>query len=80
MKHFVTLTLLFIVTAGFIVRRHDIPDEAYLKQAQQFEDYTCHLDLPDGNGTFISSSWILTGSTRGSGGGNKIKKRPATLY
>ena len=60
MKHLVSLTLLLFIVSGFIVRRHDVPDEDYIKLAQKFEDYTCHLDLPDGNGTFINSSWIIT--------------------
>jgi secreted trypsin-like serine protease len=60
MKFFFSLTLLFITASGFIVRRHDVPDEEYIKLAKAFTDYTCHLDLPDGNGTFINASWILT--------------------
>jgi hypothetical protein len=60
MKLLVSLILLLIATSGYIVRRHDVPDEEYIKLAEKFEDYTCHLDLPDGNGTFIGPSWVLT--------------------
>ncbi|MBX2877938.1 MAG: trypsin-like serine protease [Saprospiraceae bacterium] len=43
-----------------IVIRHDKPDAEYIKLAEQFKPYMCHLNLPDCEGTIISDQWAIT--------------------
>lgn len=60
MKLSTTICLLSFVCSSFIVRRHDIKDEEYLKLAEKFENNVCNLNLPDGNATFLSRQWLIT--------------------
>ena len=60
MKLSIAMCLLAFVFFGFIVRRHDINDEEYLKLAKKFENHVCNLNLPDGNATFLSREWLIT--------------------
>jgi len=60
MKLSIVICLLAFVFYGFIVRRHDINDEEYLKLAKKFENHVCNLNLPDGNATFITKEWLIT--------------------
>jgi hypothetical protein len=60
MKYSITICLLAFVCFGFIIRRHDIKDEEYLKLAKKFENNICNLNLPDGNATFVSKQWLIT--------------------
>lgn len=43
-----------------IVIRHDKPDAEYIKLAEQFKPYMCHLNLPDCEGTIIADQWAIT--------------------
>lgn len=43
-----------------ILIRHDKPDAEYIKLAEQFKPYLCHLNLPDCEGTIISDEWAVT--------------------
>lgn len=58
-----TLTLcgfFLLLLCGFIIKRHDVPDEKYLDLARTFENHVANLNLPDGNATFISKDWLVT--------------------
>lgn len=66
---FITITgiLSFLLCCSFntifsppIVIRHDKPDAEYIKLAEQFKPYLCHLNLPDCEGTIISDEWAIT--------------------
>ncbi len=43
-----------------IVIRHDKSDAEYIKLAEQFKPYMCHLNLPDCEGTIIAEQWAIT--------------------
>jgi hypothetical protein len=60
MKVSIAICLLAILSLSFIVRRHDINDEEYLKLASTFENNVCNLNMPDGNATFLSADWLVT--------------------
>jgi len=63
----ITGILSFLIFCSFnaifkppIVIRHDKPDAEYIKLAEQFKPYLCHLNLPDCEGTIISDTWAIT--------------------
>lgn len=60
MKLSIAICLSAFLFFSFIVRRHDINDQEYLKLARQFENNVCNLNLPDGNATFLSKEWLVT--------------------
>ncbi|WP_394746845.1 S1 family peptidase [Spongiimicrobium salis] len=43
-----------------MVTRHDKEDSEFIKLAEKFEKYMCHLNLPDCEGTIIADQWALT--------------------
>lgn len=54
-----------VTSDRIIIRRHDVPDSAYVERGRGFESLT-HLYLPtpkgaaDGEGTLIAPRWVLT--------------------
>ena len=44
----------------FILTRHDKDEAEFLKLAEKFEKYICHLNLPDCEGTVIADNWAIT--------------------
>jgi hypothetical protein len=46
-------------TAGAIVTRHDVPDEAYERKAVDLPSY-CRMMAPDGGGALIAADWVIT--------------------
>lgn len=43
-----------------IITRHDKNDIDFIKLAQRFEKYMCHLNLPDCEGTIIADQWAIS--------------------
>lgn len=43
-----------------MLTRHDKDDAEFLKLAEQFEKYMCHLNLPDCEGTIIADQWAIS--------------------
>lgn len=43
-----------------ILIRHDKDEAEFLKLAEKFEKYMCHLNLPDCEGTIIGDQWAIT--------------------
>lgn len=60
MKLSLVMFLTSFLVCSFIVRRHDVGDEAYLTLGGKFENNVCNLNLPDGNATFLSQQWLIT--------------------
>ncbi|MEP0265807.1 trypsin-like serine protease [Dokdonia sp.] len=44
----------------FMLTRHDKDDAKFLKLAEKFEKYICHLNLPDCEGTIIADQWAIS--------------------
>lgn len=44
----------------FMITRHDKDEAEFLKLAEKFEKYICHLNLPDCEGTIISDQWVIS--------------------
>lgn len=63
-----SLLAVFLISAAAnpIITRHDRDDAAYLELGVQFEQVLAHMNLetpgnpPDGEGTLIATSWVLT--------------------
>ncbi len=47
-------------TPNPILTRHDKEEAEFLKIAEQFEKYMCHLNLPDCEGTIVADQWVLS--------------------
>jgi hypothetical protein len=43
-----------------IITRHDKDESEFLKLAEKFEKYMCHLNLPDCEGTIIADQWAIS--------------------
>lgn len=43
-----------------MITRHDKDDAEFLKIAERFEKYICHLNLPDCEGTIIADQWAIS--------------------
>lgn len=43
-----------------MIVRHDKDEAEFLKIAERFEKYICHLNLPDCEGTIIADRWAIT--------------------
>lgn len=43
-----------------MITRHDKDEAEFIKLAEQFEKYMCHLNLPDCEGTIITDQWVLS--------------------
>ncbi len=43
-----------------ILTRHDKDDAEFIKLAEKFEKYMCHLNLPDCEGTIIGDQWAIS--------------------
>lgn len=43
-----------------MITRHDKDEAEFIKLAEQFEKYICHLNLPDCEGTIIADQWAIT--------------------
>lgn len=43
-----------------MITRHDIDEAEFLKIAEKFEKYICHLNLPDCEGTIIADQWAVS--------------------
>lgn len=43
-----------------MLTRHDKDEVKFLKLAERFEKYMCHLNLPDCEGTIIADQWAIT--------------------
>ncbi|MCK8521800.1 trypsin-like serine protease [Aquimarina sp. D1M17] len=43
-----------------MLTRHDKDEAEFLKLAERFEKYICHLNLPDCEGTIIADQWAIT--------------------
>lgn len=43
-----------------MITRHDKDEAEFLKLAEKFEKYICHLNLPDCEGTIIADQWVLS--------------------
>jgi len=43
-----------------MITRHDKKDSEFIKIAEKFEKYICHLNLPDCEGTIIADQWVLS--------------------
>lgn len=43
-----------------MITRHDKDEAEFLKLAEKFEKYICHLNLPDCEGTIIADQWIVS--------------------
>lgn len=64
------LLTLSLILASFIdknstgydpmLTRHDKEEAEFLKLAEKFEKYMCHLNLPDCEGTIIANQWVLS--------------------
>lgn len=44
----------------FMLTRHDKDQAEFIKLAEKFEKYICHLNLPDCEGTVIADNWAIT--------------------
>lgn len=44
----------------FMITRHDKDDMEFIKLAERFEKYICHINLPDCEGTLIDDQWAIT--------------------
>ena len=44
----------------FMITRHDKDEAEFIKLAEKFEKYICHLNLPDCEGTIIADEWAIT--------------------
>jgi len=45
---------------NFMLTRHDKDEAEFLKLAEKFEKYMCHLNLPDCEGTIIADQWAIS--------------------
>ncbi|MBC3847539.1 S1 family peptidase [Winogradskyella echinorum] len=43
-----------------MITRHDKDEAEFIKLAEQFEKYMCHLNLPDCEATIIADQWVIT--------------------
>lgn len=43
-----------------MITRHDKDEAEFIKLAERFEKYMCHLNLPDCEGTIIADQWAIT--------------------
>ena len=43
-----------------MLTRHDKDESEFIKLAEQFEKYMCHLNLPDCEGTIIADQWAIS--------------------
>lgn len=43
-----------------IIIRHDRPDSRYIELGRRFQPMLCRINLPDGEGTLIAPSWVVT--------------------
>lgn len=43
-----------------MITRHDKEDAEFIKLAERFEKYICHLNLPDCEGAIIADQWAIT--------------------
>ncbi len=43
-----------------MITRHDKDEAEFIKLAEQFEKYICHLNLPDCEGTIITDQWAIS--------------------
>ncbi|MGB1042225.1 MAG: trypsin-like serine protease [Tenacibaculum sp.] len=43
-----------------MLTRHDKDDAEFIKLAEKFEKYICHLNLPDCEGTIIADQWAIS--------------------
>ncbi len=66
----IVLLLLSLVLVSFsdttnykkdpMITRHDKDEAEFIKLAERFEKYMCHLNLPDCEGTIIADQWAIT--------------------
>lgn len=66
----IVLLLLSLVLVSFsdttnykkdpMITRHDKDEAEFVKLAERFEKYMCHLNLPDCEGTIIADQWAIT--------------------
>lgn len=57
-----------------MITRHDKDDAEFIKLAEQFEKYICHINLPDCEGTIIADQWAITAAHCAVGIANKFKR------
>ncbi len=43
-----------------MLTRHDKEEAEFIKLAEQFDKYMCHLNLPDCEGTIIADQWVVS--------------------
>ncbi len=43
-----------------MITRHDKDDAEFIKLAEKFEKYICHINLPDCEGTIIADQWAIS--------------------